>query len=50
MQDDFDKFYAAGADLVLQKPLKNDKLLKVLGCFNGDAHVEPRRALQSLKL
>jgi hypothetical protein len=33
MQDDFDKFYGAGADLVLQKPLKNDRLREVLACF-----------------
>lgn len=33
MQEDFIKFQEAGADLVVMKPLKQDKLSDILACY-----------------
>ena len=37
MKEDFDLFYTAGADLVVTKPFKKDRLLSVLAAFETDS-------------
>lgn len=51
MPEDFDKFYAAGADLVLTKPLKSETFIKVLYCFSKtDDKAERRKSVSAMRM
>ena len=51
MPEDFQKFYAAGADLVLTKPLKNETFIKVLYCFpKTNDKIERRKAVAAMRV
>ena len=51
MKEDFKKFYDAGADLVLSKPMKKGDLLEILQCFEDlENSLEGRKKIVSLQL